>query len=50
MKEINRYYKSYSDKNNKSDYLKYGILNLYGPNLEASSREKYNEEEIIKRK
>lgn len=50
MKEINRYYKSFSETNKKSDYLKYGLLNEYGPSLDESNKEVYNEEEIMKRK
>ncbi len=50
MKEIDRYYKSFSETNKNIDYLKYGLLNEYGPNLEAANKEVYNEDEIMKRK
>lgn len=47
MKEINRYYESFTDTSSRIDYLKYGILNDYGLNP-GHSKECYNEEKIIK--
>jgi len=49
MKEVNKYYSSYKESEKRIDYLKYGILNEYGYNLESSNSEKYNEEFIIKK-
>ncbi len=48
MKEINCYYKGYSESNNRIDYLKYGLLNEYGNELERKDKEFYNEDKIIK--
>ncbi len=48
MKDVNAYYTSFNNTNNKKDYLKYGLMNEFGSNLEQSNRKKYKEEDIIK--
>lgn len=50
MKEVNGYYKSYNEQNNHLDYLKYGLNNEYGPNINHYEKECYNESELIKTK
>ncbi len=49
MKEINGYYTSYSDSNNNLAFLKYGLLNEYGPSFKEN-KSYYNEDDIIKHK
>lgn len=48
MKEVNCYYKGYSENNNKIDYIKYGLLNEFGNDLERKNVEVYNEDKITK--
>lgn len=47
MKEVNGYLKGFNNSNKRIDYLKYGLLNDYGLDLD-SSLNFYNEEAIIK--
>lgn len=49
MKEVNLYYKGYSDSNNRIDYLKYGLLNEFGYNMGLKPKEYYDENKIIKK-
>ena len=49
MKEENIYYIGYSDTEYSLDYIKYGLLNEYGLNLDRQNK-CYKEEDIIKRK
>lgn len=49
MKETNSYYKGYVENDNRLDYLKYGLLNEYGLNLDRNINY-YDEEQIIKKK
>ncbi len=49
MKETNSYYKGYVESDNRLDYLKYGLLNEYGLNLDRNINY-YDEEQIIKKK
>ncbi|MCM1053035.1 MAG: hypothetical protein NC483_03590 [Ruminococcus sp.] len=48
MKEINGYYKGFNSSDKRIDYLKYGLFNEYGLDLEKDSISYYNEEKIIK--
>ncbi len=50
MKEINAYFKGTSGKENQLDNLKYGLLNDYGYDFASSLINKYNEDDIIKKK
>lgn len=50
MREINGYYGGYNNSEERIDYLKYGLLNEYGINLESNSKSSYNEDSIIKKK
>lgn len=49
MKEVNKYFQGYKESTNRIDYLKYGLLNDYGYNIDRTTKEQYNEEEITKR-
>ena len=49
MKEINQYYKSYNESDEKINYIKYGILNEFGNNILYKNKEDYNEEKITKK-
>lgn len=49
MQEENGYYKGYTETGNNLDYLKYGLFNQYGLNLDRWNK-CYKEEDIIKRK
>ncbi len=49
MKEVNKYYKSYTSSDKKIDHLKYGLCNEYGPSL-TINKETYKEENIIKKR
>ena len=49
MKEVNKYFIGYNETENKIDYIKYGILNEFGYNVDSSLNEIYNEEKIIKK-
>ena len=48
MKKINPYYKGYNDNSSKKDYLKYGLINERGYDIESSCLNFYDEEKIIK--
>lgn len=50
MKNINKYSTSYQESNNHLDYLKYGLLNEYGPSLNSYDKQSFNEEDIVKKK
>ena len=45
---MNKYYTSYEDNNKRIDYLKYGLLNARGINIDRKTPKQYNEEDIIK--
>lgn len=47
MKEVNGYLKGFNNSSKRIDYLKYGLLNDYGLDLDCSLNY-YNEETIIK--
>ena len=49
MKNVNGYYCSYNDSDKRIDFLKYGLLNEFGYNIE-NKKSIYNEENIIKKK
>ena len=49
MKEENGYNRGYTQTESNLDYLKYGLLNEYGLNLDRTNK-CYKEEDIIKRK
>lgn len=49
MQEKNGYYKGYTETEETLDYLKYGLLNEYGLNLDRWNK-CYKEEDIIKKK
>ena len=49
MKEINNYYKSYNESKKRIDFLKYGLFNERGINIDSNLKY-YNEEDIIKPK
>ena len=49
MKEENNYNRGYSETENSLDYIKYGLLNEYGLNLDRWNK-CYKEEDIIKKK
>jgi len=49
MKEINQYYKSYNESDEKINYIKYGILNEFGDNILSKNKQEYNEGKIIKK-
>ena len=49
MQEENGYYKGYTETGETLDYLKYGLLNEYGLNLDRCHK-CYKEEDIIKKK
>lgn len=49
LKKENNYHKSYTETGNTIDYLKYGLFNNYGPNIDRSNKF-YKEEEIIKKR
>lgn len=49
MKEKNCYYEAYNETENRIDYLKHGLLNEFGPNLNRFKKEEYNEDKIIKK-
>ena len=43
------YFEAYSESDNRMDYLKYGLLNEYGYNINRMEKESYNEDKIIKK-
>ncbi len=45
---MKKYYQTYNETDKKIDYLKYGILNNFGPNIDRCPKEEYNEEKITK--
>ena len=49
MKSVNNYNRGYTETENSLDYLKYGLLNNYGPDLDRMPKY-YNEENIIKKR
>lgn len=49
MKNENNYNKGYAETENNLDYLKYGLFNEYGLNLDRANK-CYKEDDIIKKK
>ena len=49
MKEVNGYYSTYSENDRRIDFLKYGLLNEFGPSLNRKTKETYCENKIIKK-
>ena len=49
MKNVNHYYKGYKESDSKINYIKYGLLNEFGYNIDSNPKEEYNEEKIIKK-
>ncbi len=49
MQKENGYQKGYTETGNRIDYLKYGLMNDYGINLDRMNK-CYKEEDIIKKK
>ena len=49
MQKENGYQKGYTETGNRMDYLKYGLMNDYGINLDRTNK-CYKEEDIIKKK
>ncbi len=48
MKKIDGYCKGFNNSDKRIDYLKYGLSNEYGLDLEKDNINYYNEENIIK--
>jgi hypothetical protein len=48
MKNKNQYYEGFNGSEEKIDFLKHGILNDYGLNINHNTKEIYNENKIIK--
>lgn len=48
MKNKNNYYEGFNGSSKRIDYLKYGMLNEFGFNLDSSTKKEYDEESIIK--
>lgn len=49
MKSVNGYYKGYSNNDDKLNFLKFEILNEFGPSLRCS-KNIYQEDSIVKKK
>lgn len=49
MKKENSYGNGYTESNNTIDYIKHGLMNEYGLNLDRCQKF-YKEEDIIKKK
>jgi len=49
MKEVNGYYKGYGNSSDKLNFLKFELLNEFGPNM-GSSKKYYQEDDIVKNK
>ncbi|MCI8671729.1 MAG: hypothetical protein HFI36_06875 [Bacilli bacterium] len=49
MKDVNCYYEGFVESDKRIDFLKYGLLNDFGPNLEKNKNNIYNEDKIIKK-
>jgi len=49
MEQINGYYGSYNETGKHIDYIRYGLLNEFGYNINRKERECYNEDKIIKK-
>lgn len=47
--EQNSYFRGYTESDNRLDYLKYGLLNDFGLNLDRYKSD-YKEDNIIKKK
>ena len=46
MKDVNCYYEGFVESDKRIDFLKYGLLNDFGPNLEKNKNNIYNEDKI----
>ncbi len=49
MKEVNGYYKGYSNSTDRLNFLKFGVLNEFGLDL-GYSKKYYHEDDIVKHK
>lgn len=48
MTNKNRYYEGYNGSDNRIEFLKYGLSNEFGYNLNYNQKEQYNENKIVK--
>lgn len=48
MKNKNYYYEGFNGSEKRIDYLKHGLLNDFGYNLNFNFKEQYDENKIIK--
>ncbi len=45
---LNKYYQGFSGNEEKIDYLKYGLFNERGFNIDSSGKEKYDNKKVLR--